>query len=128
VDGAQTAVAVAQTALPGLQTALPGVQATAQAGATLMTSVLSDPQAINAQVQLLLAGATVDMQTTPEGVSNDAVTGVTLSATDTHGTFARLDDRGRLAAATAARLLVGRYYPNANVALTVVDEAGASLL
>ena len=57
---AQTAVGVAQTALPGLQTSLPGIQATAQAGATQVAAVLSDPQAINAQLQFVLAGATIE--------------------------------------------------------------------
>src|SRR5947199_67609 len=66
IESAQTAIAVAQTALPGLQTALPGVQATAQAGATLISGVLSDPLAINAQLQALLAGVTIDARTTPD--------------------------------------------------------------
>jgi hypothetical protein len=128
VEGAQTAVAVAQTALPGLQTALPGVQATAQAGATLITGVLSDPVAINAQLQVLLAGATVDLKTTPSGVANDAITQIEITATDTRGTFEQLDARARQAAGGAAMLLAAQYYPNATVALSVVDSSGGALL
>lgn len=127
VEGAQTAVAVAQTALPALQTAVPGVQATAQAGATLVTGVLSDPVAINAQLQVLLAGSTVDLKTTPPGVANDAVTQLEITGTDTRGTFAQLDERARQAAGGAAMLLAAQYFPNASVALSVVDSSGASI-
>jgi hypothetical protein len=128
VEGAQTAIAVAQTALPGLQTALPGVQATAQAGATLVSAVLSDPQAISAQVQAVLAGVTVDARTTPDGVANDAVTQVSVTGTDARGTFAQEDARTRQATATGALLLLGQYYPNATIALKVVDDAGVALV
>jgi hypothetical protein len=128
VEGAQTAVAAAQTALPGLQTALPGVQATAQAGATLVTGVLADPQAISIQLKALLAGSTIDIQTTPTGVPNDQVTRVTVSGTDTQGTFAQVDARGRQAAMVAALLLLGQYYPNASASLSVVDSAGGALV
>ena len=127
VESAQTAIAVAQTALPGLQTALPGVQATAQAGATLISSVLSDPLAINAQLQALLAGVTIDARTTPDGAPNDAVNQVNVTGTDARGTFAQLDGRTRGATMTGALLLVGQYYPNATVSLTVVDSAGGTL-
>jgi hypothetical protein len=128
VQGAQTAVSVAQTALPGLQTALPGVQATAQAGATRVTGALADPQAINIQLKALLAGCTVDIETTPPGATNDSVASVDVNATDTQGTFAQVDLRGRQAALVASLLLLGQYYPNASASLTVVDNAGLLLV
>jgi hypothetical protein len=127
VEGAQTAVAVAQTALPGLQTAVPGIQATAQAGATVVSGVLADPRAINLQLQTVLAGATVDVKATPDTAANEAVAQVQVSATDARGTFAQLDPLGRQASGSAALVLVGQYYPNASVALSVVDDAGAAL-
>jgi hypothetical protein len=127
VESAQTAIAVAQTALPGIQTALPGVQATAQAGATLISSVLSDPLAISAQLQALLAGVTIEARTTPADAPNDAVTQVSITGTDARGTFAQLDARGRQATTMGALLLVGQYYPNATVALTVLDGSGGAL-
>lgn len=128
VEGAQTAVAVAQTSLPGLQTVLPNVQATAQVGATLVSGVLADPQAINIQVKALLAGCTIDIATTPPTVPNEAVTHVDVKAVDTQGTFGQIDARGRQAALVAALLLLGQYYPNASVAVHVVDAAGLSLI
>lgn len=127
VEGAQTAITVAQTALPGLQTSLPGVQATAQAGATLISGVLSDPQAINAQLQALLAGVTIDATMTPHGAANDAITQVSVTGTDARGTFALMDGRARQATTTGALLLLSQYYPNAMVSLTVVDGGGATL-
>jgi hypothetical protein len=127
VEGAQTAIAVAQTALPGLETALPGVQATAQAGATLISGVLSDPLAINARLQALLAGVTVDATTTPAGAPNDAVTQVRITGTDAGGTFAQLDALSRRATTTGALMLISQYYPNATIALTVIDGGGATL-
>jgi hypothetical protein len=127
VEGAQTAIAMAQTALPGFQTALPGVQATAQAGATLISSVLSDPLAINAQLQALLAGVTIDAHATPDGAANEAVSQVSVTGTDARGTFAQLDPLSRQATTTGALMLIGQYYPNALVTLTVVDGAGGKL-
>ena len=127
IETAQTAITVAQTALPGLQTSLPGVQATAQAGATLISGVLSDPQAINAQLQALLAGVTIDARMTPDGAANDAVTQVSVTGTDGRGTFAQMDARARQATTMGALLLVGQYYPNATVSLTVVDGGGGTL-
>ena len=127
VESAQTAITMAQTALPGLQTSLPGVQATAQAGATLISSVLSDPLAINAQLQALLAGVTIDAKTTPDGAANDAVSQVSVTGTDARGTFAQMDARARGATTMGALLLVGQYYPNATVSLTVLDGSGGTL-
>jgi hypothetical protein len=128
VQGAQTAIAVAQTTLPGLQTALPGVQATAQAGATLVSGVLSDPRLIDTQLQALLAGVTIDATMTPESAANDAVTQVSVTGTDARGTFAQMDPRARQATATGALVLLGQYFPNATIALTVVDGAGEALV
>ncbi|GAC1315277.1 MAG: hypothetical protein NVSMB2_06450 [Chloroflexota bacterium] len=128
VEGAQTAVAVAQTTLPGLQTVLPNVQATAQVGATLVSGVLADPQAINIQVKALLAGCTVDIATTPASGPNETVTHVDVHAIDTQGAFGQIDARGRQAALVAALLLLGQYYPNASVAIHVVNATGVSLI
>ena len=135
IDAAQTAVAVGQTslpglqtALPGLQTALPGLQATAQAGATLVGGVLSDPRAISAQLQALLAGATVDVKTAPEGAANDAVSSVTVMGTDAQGNFAQLDTRSRQATSSGALLVLGQYFPKADISLTVVDGGGSTLI
>jgi hypothetical protein len=127
-DGVQTAIAAAQTTLPGLQTALPAVQATAQAGATLISGVLSDPQVINAQLQAVLAGVTIDTRTAPSGVANEAVRQVSVTGRDALGTFTQLDPRTRQASASAALLLLGQYYPNAAIALAVLDGAGATLV
>ena len=125
---AQTAVNVAQTALPGLQTSLPGIQATAQAGATQVAAVLSDPQAISAQLQLVLAGATIELNPTPVGVANSAVTALAITGTDTHSTLAQMDSATRQATASAALVLVAQYYPNATLSLTLVDSQGGPLL
>jgi hypothetical protein len=106
VDGAQTAVAIAQTALPGIQTALPRVQAVA------------------VQLQALLAGAHVEVETEPDGAPNEQVSEVKISATDAQGAFAQLEPSAQQATAGAALLLVGQYYPNATVSLSIADERG----
>jgi hypothetical protein len=128
IEAAQTAVSVSQTSLPGLQTALPGLQATAQAGATQVLVVLSDPRAINAQLQALLAGSTVDVKTAPDGAASDSVTNVTVLGTDTQGNFAQLDTRSRQTTSSGALLVLGQYFPKANISLTVVDSGGATLI
>jgi hypothetical protein len=128
IEAAQTAVSVGQTALPGLQTALPGLQATAQAGATLVGGVLSDPRAINAQLQALLAGCTVNVQTAPDGAANESVTSVTVVGTDTQGAFAQLDSRSRQTTSSGALLVLGQYFPKASISLSVVDSGGATLI
>jgi hypothetical protein len=125
---AQTAVGVAQTALPALQTSLPGIQATAQAGATQVAAVLSDPQAINAQLQLLLAGATIDVKPTPAGAANAAVMELAITATDTRNTLAPMDSNTRQATASAAMQLLAQYYPKATISLKLVDGKGGPLL
>jgi hypothetical protein len=128
VTAAQTAVGVAQTALPALQTSLPGIQATAQAGATQVAAVLSDPQAINTQLQVLLAGATVVVKPTPADATGSDVTQLDITATDTRGTLAPMDASARQATAGAALLLVGQYYPKAAISLTLVDPKGGPIL
>jgi hypothetical protein len=125
---AQTAVGVAQTALPALQTSLPGIQATAQAGATQVAAVLSDPQAINAQLQLFLAGATIDLKPTPASAANAEVTQLAITGTDTRNTLAQMDSSTRQAAAGAALQLMAQYYPKATISLTLVDSNGGPLL
>ena len=128
IEAAQTAVSVGQTSLPGLQTALPGLQATAQAGATLMGGVLSDPRAINAQLQALLAGSTVEVKTAPDGAANESVTSVTVMGTDSQGNFAQLDTRSRQTTSSGALLVLGQYFPKASISLTVVDGGGVTLI
>ncbi len=128
IEAAQTAVSVGQTSLPGLQTALPGLQATAQAGATLVGGVLSDPRAISAQLQALLAGSTVEVKTAPDGAANESVTSVTVTGTDSQGTFAQLDTRSRQTTSSGALLVLGQYFPKASISLTVVDSGGVTLI
>jgi len=125
---AQTAVNVAQTALPALQTSLPGIQATAQAGATQVAAALSDPQAINAQLQLLLAGATIDLKPAPPGATNATVTQLAITGTDTHNTLTQMDSSTRQATAGAALQLMAQYYPKATISLALVDAQGGPLL
>lgn len=128
VEGAQTAVAVAQTSLPGIQTVIPNVQATAQIGATLVSGLLADPQAINIQVKALLAGSTIEIATTPANAPNERVSTVEVKATDTQGTFGQIDGRGRQAALIASLLLLGQYYPDASIAVRVLDANGTALI
>jgi hypothetical protein len=94
----------------------------------MVSGVLSDPQMIAAQLQALLAGVTIEARTTPSGVANEAVRQVSVTGTDAHGIFSQLAPKARQATGTAAMMLLGQYYPNAAIALTVVDEAGASLV
>jgi hypothetical protein len=128
VTVAQTAVGVAQTALPALQTSLPGIESTAQAGATQVAAALSDPQAVNGQLQVLLAGATVVLEPTPANATGGAVTHLEITGTDTRGTLAAMDASTRQATAGAALLLVGQYYPSATISLTLLDPQGVPLL
>lgn len=128
VTSAQTAVSAVQTLVPGAQTALPGLQATIQAGATSVAGVLGDPQTVATQLQPLLAGASIDVKTTPTGATNDAVTQVMVTGTDTRGTFGQLDPSTRQATAQAALQIGGQYFPNATISLSVVDSSGNALL
>jgi uncharacterized protein YkwD len=125
---AQTAVNVAQTALPGLQTSLPVIQATAQAGATQVAAVLSDPQAINAQLQLVLAGATIVVMPKPPDAARDAVNELAIVGTDTHNTLTQMDPSSRQTTAGIALRLAAQYYPKATIYLALVDSQGGPLL
>jgi hypothetical protein len=125
---AQTAVNVAQTALPALQTSLPGIQATAQAGATQVAAVLSDPQAINAQLQLVLAGATIVVAPKPALAARDAVSELAIVGTDTHNTLTQMDPSTRQATAGVAMHLAAQYYPKATIYLALVDSQSGPLL
>jgi len=125
---AQTAVNAAQTALPGLQTSLPGIQATAQAGATQVAGVLSDPQAINAQLQLLLAGATIVVAPKPPDAARDAVSELAIVGTDSRNTLTQMDPSTRQATAGVALQVAAQYYPKATIYLTLVDSHGGPLL
>ncbi|MGI9149321.1 MAG: hypothetical protein ACR2IK_22690 [Chloroflexota bacterium] len=125
---AHTAVGVAQTALPAVQTRLPGIQATAQAGATQVVEVLSDPQVINAQLQVVLVGATIVVTPTPRGAANDGVTQLAITATDTRGMLAQMDTTTRQASAGGALRLAAQYYPRAVVSLSLFTNTGGPLL
>lgn len=125
---AQTAVNVAQTALPGLQTSLPAIQATAQAGATQVAAVLSDPQAINAQLQLVLAGATIVVTPKPPEAARDAVSELAIVGTDTRNTLSQMDPSSRQTTAGIALQLAAQYYPKATIYLALVDSHGGPLL
>ena len=103
IEAAQTAVVAVQTALPSVQAPVPGLEA-------------------------LLAGASIDVNVSPRDAAPDAVSEVTIHGTDSLGTLGQLDERAREAAASAAVLAVSRYYPNANVSLTIVDTSGAVLV
>ncbi|HEX8969780.1 MAG TPA: hypothetical protein VF937_17995 [Chloroflexota bacterium] len=125
---ARSSVEAAQTAIVAAQTVVPGAQATALAGATLVSGALADSQAILAMLQPLLAGASVELTKEPSDAANDAVTDVSIAATDSLGSFAQIDPASRQAAARAALALAGAYYPNATISLSVVDGSGASLV
>jgi hypothetical protein len=103
MEAAQTAVAVAQTAVP----ALPSV---------------------GDQIRPLLPGVAIDVRTTPPDASNDAVTEVAITGTDSSGTFAQLDSRARDATSSAALELASRYYPNASIVIDIKDASGADVL
>ena len=107
IEAAQTAIVAAQTAMPAVQTALPSIAT---------------------QLQALLPGVGIEVKPTPEGVSNDAVTEVTILGTDSRGTISQLDPRSRQAAVSGALLLAAQYYPNATISLRVVDGAGTTLV
>jgi hypothetical protein len=127
-EGAQTAVALAQTALPGLQTTVPGIQATAQVGATQVSGVLGARNSIDDQLRALLRGAAVSIVTSPDNVDNSQVTRVEVKANDIETTIGGLDSRTRQATAIGVLLLLGQYYPQASITLSVVDGTGITLL
>jgi hypothetical protein len=125
---ARSSVEAAQTAVVAAQTVLPAAQSTAQAGATLVAGIVTDVQTVNGQLQALLGGVQVALSVSPPGAANDAATSVELAATDATGRFGQLDQPSRQAAASGALVLLGQYYPNANLTLTVRDPAGVTLI
>jgi hypothetical protein len=108
---ARSSVEAAQTAVVAVQTAVPISQS-----------------AFTTALQGLLAGANLSITTAPDGASTDAVTQLTIRATDTQGTLAQVDVRARQAAVTGALALAAQYYPNATISLTVSDASGATLV
>ena len=107
---AQSSVEAAQTAIVVGQTALATVQ----------------PYTV--MLQGALAGANLDVKTTPDGALPQDITGVTIKATDAQGSLAQVDARTRQAAASAALLAASQYFPNATIQLNVVDASGATLV
>jgi hypothetical protein len=128
VEAAQTAVALASTALPEVQTAVPAVQATAQVSATQVSGVLTDSTSLISQLQTVLTGTRVALRTTPSNAAAPDVTAVDVTATDSGSRFGGLDPRTRQAAAVAALLALGQYYPSATITLSVVDDSGTRLV
>jgi hypothetical protein len=125
---ARSSVEAAQTVVVAAQTALPGAQATAQAGATLVSGALTGSQAVLTTLQGVLSEADVKVTTTPDGAESSAVTDVTIDATDVRGALGPIDSHARQAAALAALAAASQYYPNATIALNVVDSAGNPLV
>ena len=107
---ARSSVEAAQTAVVAVQTVLPFGQFDAN------------------QLESLLAGVSLEVQTQPEGVSNDAVTSVTIEGTDNQDRLAQVDLHARQAAATGALVLASQYYPNATISLSVSDSSGSVLI
>ncbi len=125
---ARSSVEAAQTAIVSAQTALPATQATAQAAATMVSGAFTTAQPMLATVQALLAGAQVDVTTSPDGVANDAVSDVKISGKDLSGGLSQVDPLARKAAVGAALVAAEQYYPNATIALEVLDASGATLV
>jgi hypothetical protein len=103
VEAVQTAVVAAQTATTAVSGALGNVQSQ-------------------------LGGAALEVTTSPDGAEGDAVTDVSIVGTDVQGNLAKIDSRARQAAAVAALALMSQNYPNATIALNVVDGSGTSLV
>ena len=103
VEAAQTAVVVVRTAVP----------------------VVSEFPSI---AQGLLPGSTITVKVSPDGADSTAATDVAITATDSGGTLQQMDSRARQAATIGALLATAQYYPNATIALTVVDTAGNTLV
>jgi len=114
---AQSSVEAAQTAIVAGQTAIVAGQ-----------SALATVQPYTAMLQGALAGANLDVKTTPDGALPQDITGVTIRATDAQGTLARVDAGTRQAAVSAALLAASQYFPNATIQLNVVDASGAPLV
>jgi hypothetical protein len=103
VQAAQTAIVVGQQAF-----------ATAQPYMTIL--------------QGALAGANLDVKTTPEGALPQDITDVAIRATDAQGNLAQVDGQTRQTAVTAALLAASQYFPKATIELTLVDASGSALV
>jgi hypothetical protein len=114
----------ARTTADAIQTAV----VVAQAAATQVTTSLPDPQSVLPNLQFLLAGAAVQVTTTPADAAKEEVTEVTIDGADTSGALTQLEPRARQAAAGAALLAAAQYYPNATISLSVVDGSGVPLV
>jgi len=125
---AQSSIQAAQTAIVAGQTALPGAQATAQAGATLVSSALSNAQPLAGTLQALLQGASVTVHTTPDGAAPDAATQVDITAVDAQGTLAQVSPTVRNAAVAAGLQSAAQYYPKATITLVVNDASGGTVV
>src|SRR5438067_140808 len=99
----------------------------AQTAIVFGQSALATVQPVVSTLQGALAGTEVDTRTLPEGAAPEDVTEVDIQATDSQGRLAQVDARTRAAAATAALAAAARYYPNATIALKVVDAGGSTL-
>jgi hypothetical protein len=125
---AHSSVEAAQTAIVAAQTVLPGAQATAQAGATLVSSAFANAQPLIATLQAVLQGVSVQVKMTPEGAAPDAVNDVEVDGVDAQGTLANLDPSLRQAAGTAALSAAAQYFPNATISLDVKGSSGEQVL
>jgi hypothetical protein len=103
VEAAQTAIVVGQAAFATVQPAVVMLQGT-------------------------LAGAKLDVKTTPDNALPQDVTSVDIQATDAQGHLSQVDAQARRAAATAALLAASQYFPNATIALEVLNGDGATLV
>lgn len=114
---AQSSVQAAQTALVTGQSALATVQ-----------PMLATVQPVVVMLQGALAGAKLDVKTSPDGAQPQDVTDVNIQATDAQGNLTQVDPQTRQAAVRAALMAASQYYPKANIALKVVDASGATVL
>jgi hypothetical protein len=121
-------VQAAQTAVVAAQTALPAAQGTAQAAATTVSVAVANAQPIVATLQGLLAGAAVQIKTTPDGADPASATGVDVEGTDAQGRLAQVDERTRQAAVSAALLAASQYFPKATITVKVDDASGATIV
>jgi hypothetical protein len=99
----------------------------AQTAVTAARTVVSESGVLPG-LQAVLVGSNIEVKTTPDGVANDAVTDVSITATDADGRLAQIDARARQAAVAAALAAAGQAYPNATISLEVVDGSGAALI
>jgi hypothetical protein len=119
------ALCLAVLAISGCQ-ARSSVEA-AQTAVTAAQTVVSE-SGVLPRLQSVLVGSNVEVRTSPDGATNDAVTDVTITATDADGRLAQIDPRARQAAVAAALAAAGQTYPNATISLEVVDGSGIALI